>query len=277
MKYISVDEFVNETNGKAYDMDGAYGVQCVDGIKKFNYDVYGKFDFNCGACGYAYGLWTNYGTNGVEKYFDKYPYSEAKKGDWIIWNWGSPEAPKSHVGMFYEIVGDRVKSYGQNQNGIKAFNFCNVSQEGILGVLRPKIYVNPEPTPTGYPFEGIVKKGSPLFDENGNQYPNVASADRDVTVQGELNDRYQVYGETFNPHIVYANKNDVVKKETGYPFPAVVKKGSALYDKYGNKYPNSASCDRKVTVQGEYNGRYEIYGDTFNPHIVYCDKDAIYI
>lgn len=147
-KYISVEDFIKETEGNQYDIDHASGVQCVDGIKKFNVDVYGKYDFTCGN-GWAYGLWTNYGTNGVEKYFDKYDYKDAKKGDWIIWNKGSKEAKNSHVAMFIERLGNsRVKAYGQNQNGNKAFNFSNISENGILGVLRPKIYVTPEPTPT---------------------------------------------------------------------------------------------------------------------------------
>lgn len=152
--YISVDQFVKETNGKAYDIDHTAGTQCVDGIKVFNYKVYGKYDFNCGN-GYAYGLWTNYGSNGVEKYFDKYTYKEAKKGDWIIWNWNSKPAPKSHVAMLYEKLGNKVKAYGQNQNGIKAFNFANVSTDGILGVLRPKIYV----TEDFLPERGYFTKG----------------------------------------------------------------------------------------------------------------------
>ena len=140
--YISVDDFIKETDGKEYDVDHTAGVQCVDAIKEFNILVYGKADFTCGN-GWAYGLWTNYGTNGVEKYFDRYGYNEAKKGDWIIWNKGSKSAPNSHVGMFIERVGsNKVKSYSQNQNGIKAFNFAEPYEEGILGVLRPKIYVD---------------------------------------------------------------------------------------------------------------------------------------
>lgn len=139
--YITPDEFINSTVGKAYDMDGSYGVQCVDGIKKFAYDVYGEYNFNCGDCGYAYGLWTNYGTNGVEKYFNKHSYEEARKGDWIIWNWGSKGSPYSHVGMFCNNVNnDLVNTYGQNQDGHKYFCFCNCYRDGILGVLRPKIY-----------------------------------------------------------------------------------------------------------------------------------------
>lgn len=143
-KYISVDEFIQKTEGKAYDFDHTAGVQCVDGIKVFNYFVYGDgADFNCGACGYAYGLWTNYETNGVKNYFDKYDFKDAKKGDWIIWNKGSKEAPKSHVAMFIERqANNRVNAYGQNQNGKKYFNFASISDNGILGVLRPKIYVS---------------------------------------------------------------------------------------------------------------------------------------
>lgn len=141
VKYISPEDFIKETNGKAYDIDHAYRVQCVDGIAKFVVDVYGEHNFNCGSCGYAYGLWTNYGTNGVEKYFIRLPYSEAKLGDWIVWNWGSKSAPKSHVSMFYKkINGTTVNTYGQNTG--QGFHFENANTNGILGVLRPRIYVS---------------------------------------------------------------------------------------------------------------------------------------
>lgn len=130
------------------------------------------------------------------------------------------------------------------------------------------------PTPSGFPFNGIVKKGSKLYNESGNAYKNPASCDRQVEVLGEKGARYKVYGSTFNPHIVYVDKGNVVKN-TGYPFKAILKKGSPLYDINGNKYKNGASCDRDVEVQGEVNGRYKIFGQTFNPHIVYCNKQDI--
>ena len=142
----------------------------------------------------------------------------------------------------------------------------------IINPANPKPDIEPS---GGYPFEGLVKKGSPLYNEQGQKYANGASADRDVTVEGELNGRYQVWGSTFNPHTVYVDKGNVVKKGDKYPFNAIIKKGSNLYDKYGNKYKNGTSADRDVIVQGEYNGRYEIYGETFNPHVVYCDKSSI--
>lgn len=132
-----------------------------------------------------------------------------------------------------------------------------------------------KPTPPSkYPFNGIVKKGSKLYAENGNPYKNPASADRQVQVLGEKNGKYKVYGDTFNPHIVYVNKKDVIPNK-GYPFNGVVKKGSPLYNEYGQKYKNGASADRPVKVEGELNGRYKVYGSTFNPHIVYVDKSNI--
>lgn len=142
---MSIDEFINNTKDHAYDMDGAYGVQCVDGIKKFVNDFKRESNFSCGN-GWAYGLWLCYGSNGVEKYFNKHSLDEARKGDWIIWNKGSKSAPYSHVGMFIEKVNDNlVKTYGQNQNGIKAFNYCDVYSDGILGVLRLKELEDKEP------------------------------------------------------------------------------------------------------------------------------------
>ena len=143
MGFITPDTFIKNTKGKKYDMDGypkKDPYQCVDGIKKFCKDIYGKCDFNCGN-NKASGLWTNYGTNGVEKYFDRYPYKEAVKGDWVIWG-VSDKTPGTHVGMLVSGDAKNVKSYGQSQNGKKAFNTYTIPTKGILGVLRCKEYIS---------------------------------------------------------------------------------------------------------------------------------------
>ena len=137
-KYMTPDEFIKETNGKSYDVDHAYGVQCVDGIAEFTVLTSGSHNFSCGN-GWAYGLWTNYGTNGVEKYFNQHPFSEARKGDWIVWNKGSKSAPKSHVGMFYQLKSKTIVNTYNQATG-KPFHFVDLNTNGILGVLRPKIY-----------------------------------------------------------------------------------------------------------------------------------------
>lgn len=131
----------------------------------------------------------------------------------------------------------------------------------------------PEPTPVT-PWAGIVKRNSPLYDVYGNKYPNNTFVDRKVTVTGELGNRWEVWGETFSPHTVYVDKENVIKNNP-YPYNAVVKKGSPLYNIYGKKYPNGASSDRPVQVRGFINGRYQVYGQTFNPHIVYVDKSSL--
>ena len=161
-----------------------------------------------------------------------------------------------------------------NDNGNWGVNSYYTYLGCIVNPSNPKPDVEPTPIPTeDYPFEGIVKKGSQLYDANGMKY-NKAFTNREVRVEGELNGRYKVYGNTFSPHIVYVDKKDVIKKVSEYPFNAIIKKGSQLYNREGAKY-NKTFANRKVKVQGEYNDRYEIYGETFRPHVVYCDKDAI--
>lgn len=214
--------------------------------------------------------------------------NEPVNGGIMVWEGKGDLA--GHVAVVEKVNSDG--SVFTSESGYNNFAFKNYTRDNAngnwgldtryfkyLGCLinpsNPTPEDDPTPTPEYYPFEGIIKKGSPLYNVNGYKYPSDCKADRDVTVQGEENGRYKIYGSTFNPHIVYANKTDVTKKGSGYPFPAIVRKGSALYDANGNKYPNGTSANRKVTVQGELNGRYEIYGDTFNPHVVYCDKSSI--
>lgn len=164
MKYISVDDFIKEVDGKGFDVDRAHGVQCVDGLKKFVDMVYGESNFTCGN-NWANGLWLNFNTNGCSKYFKRYPFSQAKKGDWIIWDKNSKAASKSHVAMFIRMTSSGlVECFGQSQNGIKEFNTCKTYTNGILGVLRPLIYENTseDKKTSNEPFlskKGYLKKG----------------------------------------------------------------------------------------------------------------------
>ena len=133
----------------------------------------------------------------------------------------------------------------------------------------------PTPTPPGaYPFNAIIKKGSILYNSDGKRYPNPAGANRNVIVKGEKDGRYIIECSNFRPTTVYCDKSSI-KTNSKYPFKAVIKKGSNLYNKQGKRYSSGTKADRQVTVLGEYNGRYEINGPTFSPHIVYCDKSAI--
>lgn len=134
----------------------------------------------------------------------------------------------------------------------------------------------PTPAPSDFPFYGIVRKGSKLYTkgDGGYEYKNPASADRPVTVLGQEKLRYQVRGETFAPKVVWVDKGNVMRK-SDYPFNAYIKKGTPLYDINGKKYPSSAATNRDVIVKGEINGRYQVYGSSFRPRIVYCNKNDV--
>lgn len=215
--------------------------------------------------------------------------SIVKAGEPICKEGTAGQATGNHIHL---VAGDANKGCGdnliKNSNGKWVSNGYCYRPEQIMYIDKNFTKVEdtdgidfkytdqpiPPTPPSEYPFEGIVKKGSALYSEDGYKYPGDCKADRDCTVEGELNGRYKIYCSAFNPKIVYTDKGNVTKKGSGYPFPAIIKKGSQLYDANGNKY-NKTNANRKVTVQGETNGRYQVYGETFNPHIVYCDKSAI--
>ena len=133
---LSVKEFYDSHIGKAYDIDQSYGVQCVDAFKLFTLEQYGIANYNCGN-GYASGLWIHRKEKPYYQYFIEVSINEIKNGDWVFWNNGSKDCPYSHVAMYYE-----GQFFSQNQNGKSYFTLTNISYDGILGVLRPKIYIN---------------------------------------------------------------------------------------------------------------------------------------
>ena len=137
-------EFYLQVIGKAFDEDGAYGVQCVDGFKAFCRLVLGwnigKKSI-CSPTGYATSIWDNFERLGFNKYFDKVAPNQMVDGDWAIWQKGSRPCPYSHVAMFRKDNGNGTGVFlGQNQNGARAFNQVNISYSGLRGALRPKIY-----------------------------------------------------------------------------------------------------------------------------------------
>ena len=137
-------EFYLQVIGKAFDEDGAYGVQCVDGFKAFCRIVLGwnigKKSI-CSPTGYATSIWDNFEKLGLNKYFDKVPANQMVDGDWAIWQKGSRPCPYSHVAMFRKDNGNGTGVFlGQNQNGSRAFNQVNISYSGLRGAFRPKIY-----------------------------------------------------------------------------------------------------------------------------------------
>lgn len=132
---LSVNQFYKSHVGKAYDVDNSFGPQCVDAFKLFTLEQYGISNYNC-TNGWASGLWIYRKEKPYYNHFVEVPLSEIQNGDWVFWNNGSRDCPDSHVAMYYN-----GKYFSQNQNGYRAFTLTNISTQGVLGVLRPKIYI----------------------------------------------------------------------------------------------------------------------------------------
>ena len=137
------EAFVNDYMGKAIDDDGAYGVQCVDGLR-----------IGCKYLGipviptpnnWADGYWTCLDSKGKlsqvtadwqRKYFDRIADpNQFKNGDWVIWGRGSASHPSSHVAMYYQ-----GKEFGENQGGDRSFSLKITTFSDALGALRPKAW-----------------------------------------------------------------------------------------------------------------------------------------
>ena len=151
---MTAKEFYNQQVGKAVDIDYTAGVQCVDLFKiftKVNYDVW---QYNCGN-GYANGLWIYRKEKPYYKYFDEVSVNSLQDGDWCFWDKGSKDCHDSHVAMYYQ-----GKFFGQNQGGKKQATLINIDKQGILGVLRPKMYQNSNSSNVVTKADQLLYKGS---------------------------------------------------------------------------------------------------------------------
>lgn len=84
---ITAQEFRNQYLGKAIDVDGAYGAQCVDLFKQVCY-LAGMKPFALGGSGYAEEIVKRYQPLGLNAYFTLVSLSNAQYGDWIVWSKG---------------------------------------------------------------------------------------------------------------------------------------------------------------------------------------------
>lgn len=137
------ETFYNTYNGKAIDDDGAYGIQCVDGIrvgcKYLDIPVIPTPN------NWADGYWTCLNSDGTpsqrtaewqEKYFEKIrDPKEYRNGDWVIWGRGSVSHPSSHVAMYYNGM-----EFGENQGKDRSFGLKATDFLDSLGALRPEAW-----------------------------------------------------------------------------------------------------------------------------------------
>lgn len=171
------------------DLDGKWGSQCVDLFADYNYQYTGRWLSTCGT-GAAYGLWDCKEQNAGDDYTLIYDPLELKAGDWIVFKGGQ----YGHVGM---AMGSYNEGYiallGENQgghectNGGASANIINISLKNFLGAFRPKIYIEPEPTP------------EPVIPISGCKYWNVVKGDTMSRIMLECENTV-VYGEPMNDY-----------------------------------------------------------------------------
>lgn len=136
---MTIDDFYKNHINHGIDIDNTAGIQCVDLFKCFTKEFFGISNYNCGN-GYANGLWLYRKSKPYYKYFDEVSINNLQNGDWCFWDKGSRDCKDSHVAMYYN-----GKFFGQNQAGRKEATLVNISKDGMLGALRPKIQNNNVP------------------------------------------------------------------------------------------------------------------------------------
>lgn len=149
-KWISAKQFIDQTKGKTYDMDGWYGPTCWDYGDYFWYTQVGR-SLSTGGTGSAFGCWTvesarkaNAGKE-FQLITDK---SKLKYGDWIILGPGKDVGDDGHVGTVTAVnLGkNTVQVQSQNQGLFRA----KVTKEtfkldSFLGAFRYKNFWSNKP------------------------------------------------------------------------------------------------------------------------------------
>lgn len=138
-----MDEFLRRyPAGSKIDTDGfppAQPFQCFDQAIAHMRVITGNAGLyiTCKSSGYVKDFWNDYGSNGLEKYFDRIPAnSKGQYGDIVIWG-NAPATPLSHVASLIEDKGTVQKVYGQNQPHPYT-TIIDFTSNGILGYLRLK-------------------------------------------------------------------------------------------------------------------------------------------
>ena len=133
---MDFQDFINKTLGKAIDVDGLYGPQCVDLFNYFN-KLYNNVYINCRPSGYARSLAENKANNGILNYYQETAVNNMIEGTVVVYG-NCAVAPSSHVAFFVKDNGNGTFQALQ-QNAPKPYvTLSNMSYNGIIGAFIPK-------------------------------------------------------------------------------------------------------------------------------------------
>lgn len=128
---MTVQEFLDNWNGKSIDFDGAFGAQCMDLALQYNQDIVKAPRL----IGDAVDVWTTY----PQDFYDKVPNTPdnfPQLGDIVIW--GTAIGQFGHIAVCQK--GDSVSftSLDQNWNGVSHCEYVTHNYNAVLGWIRPK-------------------------------------------------------------------------------------------------------------------------------------------
>ena len=141
---MTVDEFVAKWNGKGIDFDGAYSTQCWDLVAQYSKEVVGLQGgawevMPTGPNGGAIEVFTVFKAP-LGTYYDKIanspdPTNLPKKGDLVIWNWGT----FGHIALCLGATSASISVFEQNS---PVGSLCHITPNkqwsGCVGWIRPK-------------------------------------------------------------------------------------------------------------------------------------------
>lgn len=196
-RWKSAKQFIEQTKGKSYDMDGAYGAQCWDYGDYFWLQQVGR-SLSTGGTGCARGCWTsaparkaNAGKE-FELVTDK---KNLKYGDWVILNTGQ----FGHIGIVTAInlKNNTVTLQSQNQgiirNKVTTVTFNLMS---FLGAFRYKAFWKSDKQ-VSHETVYTVKKGDTL---------SAIAIKYGTTVKKLVKDN-----NIKNPNLIYVNQKIRIK------------------------------------------------------------------
>lgn len=157
---ISLTQWIQQTQGRYWDMDGAYGAQCWDLWAKYSMDMYGMSVQDCiTPTGYAGGLYTSYPVSArCEQVYKRIPASgySPVAGDVAIWGYGT-YTPYTHAAIVAGNEGVKNNSiYIITQNpDASALKWFPI--DGLLGYLHPRTMPKSDvDNPTGDNNQGYL-------------------------------------------------------------------------------------------------------------------------
>ena len=158
---MTLDEFIKKYTGVAVDFDGVYGVQCMDLMHQYMYDVLEIKDGTVLSSPTASQTYTNFRWGNYFKKIDNTPTGIPLKGDIVFF--GTTVGSAGHVCVFVDGDMNKFNSFDANWPVGSLPHIQNHNYVGVLGWLR----FIPQPQATVNKYETAYKQIKSIIDATG--------------------------------------------------------------------------------------------------------------